>query len=80
MTLTLELSAQAQARLEAEAVRRGITLNQLVAQIAEAFPADAGPVEVQQTARRLAFVGAGASDKGTTDRIDDLLSDGFGHD
>lgn len=80
MTLTLELPAEAQARLEAEATRRGITLDQLVAQIAESFPVDAAPGKVRQKARRLAFVGAGASDTGITDRIDDLLADGFGRD
>lgn len=38
MTVTLDLPAEAQARLQAEATRRGITLDQLVAEIADSFP------------------------------------------
>ena len=40
MTVTLDLPAEAQARLQAEASRRGITLDQLVAEIADNFPAE----------------------------------------
>ena len=40
MTVTLELPAEAQARLEAEATRRGITLGQLVTELAESLPAE----------------------------------------
>ena len=39
MTVTLELPAEAQARLEAEATRRGITLAQLVTELAAGLPA-----------------------------------------
>ncbi len=41
MTITLDLPEAAQARLQAEATRRGITLDQLIAEIAETFPAEA---------------------------------------
>ncbi len=54
VNVTLELPAEAQARLEAEASRRGITLDQLVAEFAASFPVE-GPKH------RLAFVGIGAS-------------------
>jgi hypothetical protein len=40
MTLTLELPAEAQARLEAEATRRGITLDQLVTELAAGLPTE----------------------------------------
>lgn len=38
MTVTLDLPAEAQARLQAESNRRGITLDQLIAEIAASFP------------------------------------------
>jgi len=41
MTVTLDLPAEAQARLETEATRRGITLDQLIAELAASFPAEA---------------------------------------
>ena len=37
-----------------------------------------GQPELAPAARSLAFVGAGASQHGITDRIDELLADGFG--
>lgn len=52
MTVTLDLPVEAQARLEAEATRRGITLDQLIADIAAGLPAE-DPLE--------AFIGCGAS-------------------
>ena len=54
MTVTLDLPAEAQARLQAEATRRGITLDQLIAVIAESFPTE-DPLE--------AFIGCGASER-----------------
>ena len=40
VTVTLDLPAEAQARLEAEATRRGITLDQLIVEIADQLPAE----------------------------------------
>lgn len=76
MAVTLDLPAEAQARLEAEAARRGITLAQLVADLAAGLPGN--NTETRQP--KLAFVGAGASKAGITHRIDELLADGFGCD
>jgi len=75
VTVTIDLPAEAQARLEAEAERRNITLDQLIAEIADTFPA-----ETQTSKRKLAFVGVGASKAGLTHQIDELLADGFGRD
>ena len=61
MTVTLDLPAEAQARLQAEATRRGITLDELVAQIADTFPAETPK-------HRFGFVGIGAS--GRTEPLD----------
>ncbi len=76
MPVTIELPADAHARLNAEANRRGITLDQLIAQLAEKLPAQ--PTETSR--RKLAFVGAGESKAGISHQIDELLADGFGRD
>ena len=75
MTVTLDLPAEAQARLQAEATRRGITLDQLIAELADSFPA-----EGETPRRKLAFVAMGSSKAGITHQIDELLADGFGRD
>jgi hypothetical protein len=75
VTVTFDLPAEALARLQAEATRRGITLDQLIAEIADSFPA-----EGETPRRKLAFVGMGASNAGITHQIDELLTDGFGRD
>lgn len=61
VTVTLDLPAETQARLQAEASRRGITLDQLIAELADTLPAEAPK-------HRLGFVGIGAS--GRTDPLD----------
>jgi hypothetical protein len=63
VTVTLDLPAEAQARLQAEASRRGITLDQLVAELADSFPAEADTPK-----HRLGFVGIGSS--GRTEPFD----------
>ena len=45
MTVTLDLPAEAQARLQAEATRRGITLGQLIAELADQLPAETPTAE-----------------------------------
>lgn len=61
MTVTLDLPPEAQARLEAEAGRRGITIDQLVAEIAAAFAGSASGDEPQH---RLSIIGIGHSGRG----------------
>ncbi|MFN0028497.1 MAG: hypothetical protein ACKV2O_15155 [Acidimicrobiales bacterium] len=56
MPVTIDLPAEAQARLEAEAARRGVTLDQLIADLAAAFAAEDDPLE--------AFIGSGSSGRG----------------
>ena len=63
MTVTLDLPAEAQARLQAEATRRGITLDQLIAELAHSFPA-----ETDTPKRRLSFIGVGHSGRGDLSR------------
>ena len=76
MAVTLDLSAEAQARLRADAIRRGITVDQLVTEIADSFPA-----ETTTPRRKLAFVGIGSSSSGRGARdADEMLAEGFGRD
>lgn len=73
--MTVELPAEALRRLEAEATRRGLSIDDVIAELAAALP-----VESSGPRRNPAFVGVGASAHGITDRIDESLADGFGHD
>lgn len=76
MTVTLDLPAEAQARLQAEATRRGITLDQLIAELADSLPADGDTPRYKR-----AFVGIGSSTSGRGARnADQMLAEGFGRD
>jgi hypothetical protein len=59
MSVTLELPAEIQARLELEAARRGITLDQLIVALAASLPIE-DPLE--------AFIGSGSSGRGDLSR------------
>jgi hypothetical protein len=61
VTVSLDLPADEQARLEAEAARRGITVDQLVAELARQLPSVTDdPLE--------SFIGSGASGRGDLSR------------
>ncbi|MGE4164112.1 MAG: hypothetical protein AB7G23_20495 [Vicinamibacterales bacterium] len=57
MPVTLDLPPDTQARLAAEAARRGISVDELVVQLAAALPQEIS----SGRAHRLGFVGIGAS-------------------
>ena len=57
MSVTIDLPAETQARLEDEAARRGVTLEQLIADLAANLPDATTP----RPRHRLSFVGIGAS-------------------
>lgn len=76
MSVTVEIPAEALARLEAEAARRGVSIDDVIAELADTLP-DGGAVTPR---RALAFAGIGASGQGISDRVEDLLADGFGRD
>lgn len=65
VTVTLDLPADAQARLETEASRRGITLDQLIAELAAELPVSRAGGEAKH---RLSFIGAGHSGRGDLSR------------
>jgi len=73
MSVTVDLPPEALRRLVAEAERRGISIDEVVAGLVAKLP-----VESDRTPRRPAFVAIGASEHGITDRIDDTLAEGFG--
>ena len=73
MSLTLDLPDEVVQRLAAEAQRRGTGLSDVIADLASRLP----PAE-SRPRRRPAFVAAGSSRAGITDRMDDVLADGFG--
>jgi hypothetical protein len=67
-------------RLNAEAERRGVTLEHLLDEIVTQLPTPALATE-RPAKRRLAFAGIGASISGLQARdIDQVLAEGFGRD
>jgi hypothetical protein len=75
MTVTIDLPEDALERLQAEARRRGVTIDVVVAEFAQALPTDA------TSEKTLSFIGLGSSNSGRYARdADDLLADGFGRD
>ena len=77
MTVTLDLTAEALARLEAEAARRGVALEVVVNELAAQLPAAA---ESPGT-RHDGLIGLGASSSGKRARdADEMLAEGFGRD
>jgi hypothetical protein len=75
MTVTIDLPEDALARLHAEARRRGVSIDVVIAELAQALPTDAA------TPRTLSFIGLGTSSSGRYARgADELLADGFGRD
>ncbi len=76
MSVTVELPDEAVARLQAEAARRGISVDALVAELVEREFAP------ERTGRKvLGFIGMGSSTSGRTAReAEELLAEGFGRD
>lgn len=77
MPVTVELPTEALRRLEAEAARRGVGIDAVIAEFAGTLPE---PADGQPRRRRLAITGIGASGggRGRAADADDLLADGFG--
>lgn len=69
--MTLDLPPDATARLEAEAARRGITLDQLVAELASLFPSASSP-EADTALRKFLRSGDSGDPKWATTDIHEL--------
>jgi len=77
MSMTVHVPGEVARRLEAAAAARGVTVEELAAEVlADHVPS----VEAVSRHRRLSFAGIGSSEHGISDRVDDLLADGFGRD
>lgn len=77
MSVTVELPPAALHRLEVEAARRGVSLDAVIAELAESLPAPAGPAGPART--RFAFSGVAASGDGTlSERYTAIRRDEFG--
>jgi len=75
MTVTVDLPEDALARLRAEAKRRGVSIDVVIAELTAALPSDSSP----GTKPSLSFVGLGSSSSGPYARdTDELLAEGFG--
>lgn len=78
MSVTVDLPLNALRRLEAEAARRGVGIDVVIAELAETLPADATS-GAPESRRKLAISGIGASGGARFARdADELLADGFG--
>ena len=79
MSVTVDLPAEVLARLEAEAARRGVSLDVVIAELADLLPQ---PGTGAGGHGRLAISGVGASGggRGRAADADELLADGFGRD
>lgn len=73
--MTVELPAEALRRLEAEAARCGVSIDDVIAELVVNLPTAASSPR-----RQPAFVAVGASEHGISDRFDEILAEGFGHD
>ena len=75
MTVTLELSDDALARLQAEAARRGVSIDVLINELATRLPQGSR----SKRRRRLGIVGLGASTSGRrASEADEMLAEDFG--
>lgn len=75
---TIELPKAVLARFEAEANRRGVSVDELLASLADGLPAS-GPREGRKPGRPLGFVSLGSSTSGRRARdADEMLAEGFG--
>jgi hypothetical protein len=78
MSVTVDLPPATLRRLEAEAARRGVGIEIVIAELAEALPAeDAGAAPVRRTLA-IAGIGASGGQRGRAADADELLADGFG--
>lgn len=78
MFVTIELPDEVLGRLQAEATRRGISVDDLIASFAATVMSE--PAARREGHHRPAFVAVGSSKSGISDRVDELFAEGFGRD
>ena len=77
MSLTVNVPDDVARRLVAAATARGVTVEELAAEVLTDHVPDVGTAPRR---RQLSFAGIGASRLGISHRVDELLADGFGRD
>ncbi len=77
MSMTVNVPDEVARRLEAAAVARGVTVEELAVEV---LTDNAPAIKAAPRRRHLEFVGIGASKDGISHQIDELLADGFGRD
>jgi hypothetical protein len=75
MTVTVDLPEDVLARLGTEALRRGVSIDLVIAELATALPAEHLPAR-----RTFSFIGLGSSSSGRFARADEILAKGVGRD
>jgi predicted transcriptional regulator len=77
MTMNVNVSDDVVRRLEAVAHARGVTVEELAAEV---LTENALHVDAEPRRRHLSFAGIGASKQGISHQVDELLAGGFGRD
>lgn len=77
MSMTVNVPDDVARRLEAAAAERGVTVEELAAEVLTDNVPDVSGVPRR---RHLSFAGIGASKHGISHQVDELLADGFGRD
>ena len=71
---TVDLPGDVLARLQAEAARRGVSIDSVIAELAAALPAERPPAK-----RTFSFIGRGSTSSGRPARdADEIVAEGFG--
>ncbi len=78
MSVTIDLPDGALAKLQAEAARRGVTIDEVIANFAATLVAERD--EKREGYHRPAFVAVGSSKAGISHQVGELLAEGFGRD
>ncbi|MEK7423381.1 MAG: hypothetical protein AAB131_06005 [Actinomycetota bacterium] len=77
MSMTVNVPDEVARRLQAAAVARGVTVEELAAEVLTDHVPDIAAAPLR---RQLSFAGIGASKHGISHQVDELLADGFGRD
>ncbi len=76
MPVTVELSAEVLDRLYAEAARRGVSIDAVIAELTAHLPADAAPANSSGSPRRtLSFAGTLSAEPSLAERAEDILDE-----
>ncbi len=79
MSVTVDLPAATLRRLEAEAARRSVGIDVVIAELVDTLPVkDPGPPPARRRKLAIAGIGASGGQRGRAADADEMLADGFG--